>query len=120
MSGPFIPARAGQPIDVLEQGIAGGGWDALEEMFKPHLGGAPLQPDDDLARFMWGLYSTAQGKAMFEWMMDISLRQPLRVSSSSIEETALRAAMKQGINGFADAVLSAIAHGDKLVNKTKT
>ena len=49
MSGPFLPARAGQPFDMLEQSVAGGGWEALEELMKPHLNGAPLQPDEDVA-----------------------------------------------------------------------
>src|SRR3546814_16093214 len=83
MSGPFIPARAGQPFDLLEKGAAGGGWDGLEEIFKPVLQDAPLQPGDDIARFLWGLANTPQGRAMFEWMMDISIRQPFRGSEAS-------------------------------------
>lgn len=120
MSGPFLPARAGQPIDMLEAGAAGGGWEALEELMKPHLNGAPLQPEESVAEFMWGMYHTGQGRAMFEWMMDISIRQPLRVTGTTIEQTALQAAAKQGINGFAEAILAAIAHGEKVNEKRKT
>ncbi|CDZ67637.1 Hypothetical protein NGAL_HAMBI2605_59180 [Neorhizobium galegae bv. orientalis] len=119
MSGPFISARAAQPLDLLEQGAAGGGWEALQELFKPQLQTAELQPADDVSKFMWGLYNTPEGRAIFEWMMDISIRQPLRVTAGSIEHTALNAATRQGINGFAEVVLKAIAHGQKLVNDAK-
>jgi hypothetical protein len=120
MSGPFLPARAGQPLDILEQGAAGGGWEALEALMKPHLNDAPLQPEESVAEFMWGMYNTPQGRAMFEWMMDISIRQPLRVTGTTIEQTALLSAGKQGINGFAESILKAIAHGEQLVAKRKT
>jgi hypothetical protein len=119
MSGPFIPARAAQPFDLLENGAAGGGWGALEDMFKPVLQEQPLQPGDEVAKFMWGLANTPEGRAMFEWMMDISIRQPLRVTGDTLEQTALNAATRQGINGFAEAVLAAIAHGEKQVREAR-
>ncbi len=119
MSGPFVPARAAQPFDLLEKSAAGGGWEGLEEIFKPILQEAPLQPGDDVARFMWGLANTPEGRAMFEWMMDISLRQPFRAVGQTIEQTALAAATRQGINGFAEAVLAAIAHGEKQVREAR-
>ena len=120
MSGPFVPSRAGQPLDLLEQGVAGGGWEGLEKLFAPHLQTKALQPDDDVARWMWGFYCTPQGRAMIEWMMDISIRQPLRITGATIEETAMLCATRQGINGFAEAVLAAIAHGEKLIREGKT
>lgn len=119
MSGPFLPARAGQPLDMLEAGVAGGGWEALEALMKPHLNGAPLQPDEDVAEFMFALYQTPPGRAMFEWMMDITIRQPLRVTGQTIEQTALLSAGKQGINGVAESILKAIAHGEQLVAKRR-
>jgi hypothetical protein len=119
MSGPFIPARAAQPIDLLQQGVAGNGWDGVEEVFKPFLKTADLEPSEDVAKFMAGLYKTAPGRAMFEYFMDISLRQPLRVTGATIEQTALLAAARQGINGFAEAILHAIAHGEQLISQSK-
>lgn len=119
MTGPFVPGRAAQPLDLLNDGVAGGGWEALEKLFEPHLSGQPLQPADDVAKVMWGFYNTPQGRAMFEWMFDISLRQPLRVTGRTLEETALLSATRQGINGFAEAVLAALAHGESLVRQSK-
>lgn len=119
MSGPFIPSRAGQPFDLLEQGAAGNGWEGVEEIFKPFLQTGALQPADEVAKFMAALRHTPQGLAMFEWMMDISVRQPLRIVGDTIEQTALNASVRQGINGYAEAVLNAIAHGEKLLTQAK-
>lgn len=122
MSGPFLPARAAQPLDLLEQSYTGGaGWDDLDlDALRAALpDNAPLKPSDEIARFMFGLYSTAEGRRMFEWLMDITIRQPLRATGPTIEETALRTATRQGINGVAEAVLAAIALGESLINKPR-
>lgn len=119
MTGPFVPGRAAQPVDLLNDGLAGDGWGGINKLFAPHLQEQPLQPADDVAKVMWGFYNTPQGRAMFEWMFDISLRQPLRVTGRTLEETALLSATRQGINGFAEAVLAAIAHGESLVRQSK-
>jgi hypothetical protein len=115
MSGPFIPGRAAQPLDLLEAGVAGGGWESLEAMFKPHLQRAPLQPADDVARALYVMYALGgEGRAVIEWLMDITIRAPFRVTGSTIEETALHAAGRQCINGVGEAVLTAIAHGETI------
>lgn len=120
MSGPFIPARAAQPMDLLEQLTeSNGGWEELEELFRPQLQDAPLQPRDGVAKFMYGLYGTPEGRAMFEWMMDITLRMPLRSTGQTFEQTALNTATRQGINGVGEAILAAIAHGEKLLSKSQ-
>ncbi|UYZ06173.1 hypothetical protein CFBP5507_07840 [Agrobacterium salinitolerans] len=119
MSGPFLPERAAQPLDLFEQMVEGGsGWEELESLFRPHLQAAPLQPQESVARFMYGLYHTQQGRAMFEWLMDITLRMPLRATGQTIEQTALNTATRQGINGVGEAMLAAIKHGESLVEKS--
>jgi hypothetical protein len=119
MAGPFLPAREAQPLDLLEQGAAGNGWDGLEELFKPHLHNSELQPSDNVAQFLYLLSREPKGRQVIEWLMDITIRQPLRITGRSIEETALLATGKQGINGVGEAVLAAIAHGEKLTNQPK-
>ena len=52
--------------------------------------------------------------------MDITLRQPLRSTGRTFEETALMTATRQGINGVGEAVLKAIARGEELVREQKT
>lgn len=120
MAGPFIPSREARPMDLLEQ-ISGSsdGWEGLEALFKPQLQDAPLQPGEDVAQFMYGLYQTAQGRAVFEWIMDITLRMPLRATGQTFEQTALNTATLQGIHGVGEAVLAAISHGEKLINRNR-
>ncbi|MCT7662331.1 hypothetical protein [Shinella kummerowiae] len=119
MSGPFLPARSASPIDLLVDNAASGGWEELDLMMKRPEQKVPLQPDAAVAEFMYGLYCTPQGRQMFEWMMDISIRQPLRATGRTFEETALLTATRQGVNGMAEAVLAAIQHGEELVRERK-
>ena len=74
-------------------------------------------PQDQVARYMAGIARSKEGREMFEWMMDISKRRPFRVVGQTIEETALLAANRQGIEGFADAILAAIAHGQTILKR---
>lgn len=119
MSGPFIPPRAGQPLDMLLETHGQGGWEELDALLNPALPAAELEPSDEIAKFLYGLSTTPQGRAIVEWLMDITLRQPLRVTGRSLEETALNAALRQGINGVGEVVLKAIAKGEQLVIETR-
>lgn len=117
MSGPFLPARSASPIDLLAESALSGGWPELEAIVKARPEATPLQPNDETARFMYGLFGTAEGRRMFEWMMDISIRQPLRATGRTFEETALLTATRQGVNGMAEVILAAIKHGEQLVHQ---
>lgn len=121
MSGPFIAGRNAQPLDLmLEQGLAGDGWAGLanlEEMVPSTKG--VLQPDDEVSRFMWGLYNTVEGRKMFEWWMDVTMRIPLRITGKTIEETALLATARQALHGAGETVLAAIAAGKMSVEEKR-
>jgi len=121
MSGPFIPQRAGQPLDLLEQGAAGDGWDGLNALLNhPHTQAAPLQPADNVAHALWLMYSLGgEGRAVLEWLMDITIRLPYRATGNTIEQTALQATMRQGINGVGEAVLNAIDLGRQIAEKSE-
>ncbi|MCZ4073549.1 hypothetical protein [Agrobacterium sp. LMR679] len=107
-------------MDLLERLTDDGdGWEGLEALFRPQLQDAPLQPREGVAKFMYGLYHTPEGRAMFEWMMDITLRMPLRSTGQTFEQTALNTATRQGINGVGEAILAAIGHGEKLLSKSQ-
>ncbi|PZU23923.1 MAG: hypothetical protein DI589_06610 [Shinella sp.] len=121
MTGPFIPSRVAQPLDILEQGVTGNGWEGLEEIFRPHIKEAPLQPSDAVAKSIWMLWQYGgESRQVLEWLMDITLRMPYRATGRTIEETALMAANRQGINGVGEAVLAALAHGRSLMEKSET
>lgn len=117
MSGPAFAPRQAQPLDAMLARAGGEGWSGLEDLFRPHVASQPMQPSDAVARNLASLAATKGGREIIEWLMDITLRVPLRVTGTSLEETALRAAQRQGINGVAEAVLAAIAHGQKLTER---
>lgn len=121
MAGPFISSRAAQPLDLLEQGVTGNGWEGLDDLFRPHLKDAPLQPSDAVAKSLWLMWQLGgESRQVLEWLMDITLRMPYRATGRTIEETALLAASRQGINGVGEAVLAALAHGRGLMEKSET
>lgn len=115
MSGPFVAARAGQPLDLLEQSVAGGGWESLNEMFAPVIG-AELQPSDRVAKFLYALHQHGDGRELVEWLMDITLRLPWRVTGKTLEETAILATNRQAIAGLGEVILKAIAKGNELAD----
>ncbi|MBO6893400.1 MAG: hypothetical protein JJ866_15765 [Roseibium sp.] len=117
MSGPKFGLREAQTHDHLLDSKQP--WDELDSFFEPYLADRPLQPSDRVAKNLATFAKTAGGREILEWIMDITLRAPLRVTGSSLEETALRAATKQGINGPAEAILNAIEHGETLLNQGK-
>lgn len=118
MTGPFIASRDALPMDLLEASAIGDGWggmDAIEQRLgvKP----ADMLPDDELAKFIYGLSRTPQGRAMFEYLFDVTVRLPYRPVGASLEETALAAAVRQGVNAIPELMLQAVAKGAELAHK---
>lgn len=114
-SAQFAPARDAQPLDALIQQSETDGWGGLDKLFKPQIQAQELQPNDLVAKNLARFVANERGREIIEWILDISIRQPYRVTGHSLEETALHAAKRQGINGLAEAILSAVAHGNKLI-----
>lgn len=79
-----------------------------------------LNPHDHLSEFIYGLSKTPEGMMMIEWMMDLSLRAPYRVMGKTIEETALNAAKREGLNLFGETILAAIAKGEQSLKARKS
>ncbi|MBB3385991.1 MULTISPECIES: hypothetical protein [unclassified Rhizobium] len=119
MSEPFVAERFAQPLDLLEKGLAGDGWPGLEGLVPPTQL-AELAPKDPVAMFLYGMTLQAGGREVIEWLMDITVRQPLRCTASTIENTALMTATRQGINGVGEAVLKAIAKGRELAEQPRS
>lgn len=111
-----IANRTAKPLDLLQQGVAGDGWDGLEALLLPKPMKAAFEPSDDLAKFLYALSRTHEGGQLIEYLMDITVRMPLRITGATIEETALRAATLQGIHGVGEVILTTLAKGEKLVN----
>jgi len=119
MSGPFIAERFAQPLDLLEKGPAGNGWEGLDKMFAP-VEQAELAPKDEVAKFLYAMRITPGGREVIEWLMDITIRQPLRSTGQTFEQTALMTATRQGINGVGEVILKAIARGQELAERPKS
>lgn len=118
MSRPVFSDRDALPFnDLLESKQP---WEDLDKLFKPSLAEAPLQPSDDVAINLALFAQSAKGRLILEWIMDITLRAPLRACGSTFEETALKTAQRQGINGVAEAILNAINHGEALLEQRKS
>lgn len=76
---------------------------------------ALLAPKDDIAEFAYALGKTPQGRALFEWFMDMTIRLPYRATGASLEQTALLAARREGLNLAGELILAAIARGERSV-----
>lgn len=92
------------------------GWGAFEQL--ENLGVAPpndgYRPDDQVARIAYSLTLNPLTQQFLDWLMDITLRAPLRVPDAGVEQVALAYAKRAGINGVGEAILAAVEMGRKL------
>lgn len=108
--------RVAQPADLMQAQISPDAISAaLEGLFPADQLQAFLAPEDEIATFAYGLWSTAEGRKLIEWLLDMTIRAPYRVMGKSVEETALWAAKREGINLPAEMLLAAISKGEKIV-----
>lgn len=121
MSGPVFAKRDAQPLDQLLAQLPGGeghkGLDQLIAMIGTPAAPSTFQPSDTVAKFLALMLRQGDGRQVIEWLMDISLRLPYRPTGATIEETALRAARREGINALAEQILAAVQHGQLLLNQ---
>lgn len=115
--GPQFGPRQAQPLDMMVKQAGGGGFSGLEKLMNPVIEPGELQPADEVARTLAKLLLYPGGREVIEWMCDISVRQPFKSHGVSLEEVALRAKQKEGIDGLMTAILAAIAHGQKLLDQ---
>lgn len=117
MSGPVFGSREAQPLDHLLE--SADPWADIEQMFKPHLVDKPLQPSDQVAKNLAQMARHQSGREILEYLMDITVRQPLRITGKDFQETALLSATRQGINGVGEVILNAIKQGEDLLQQGK-
>jgi len=85
--------------------------DALKGLFPEDQVNGFMTPKEDLAEFLFLLCDRADGREVFDWLMDITIRAPYRVQGKSIEETALWAARREGMALVGELILAALARG---------
>lgn len=108
--------REAMPLDLMRGNVQ-------EDMLTEALNGlfpgdqlqALLNPVNELDQFIYNLSRTAQGREFFEWIFDMSLRAPYQVAGATIEQTALNAARREGLNIPAEMILAAISRGEQSV-----
>lgn len=117
MSGPQFGKRLAQPLDMMLDQVAGPGFVGIDKLMEPVIPRDRLQAPDDVARTLAKLLNYPGGRAVFEWLMDISLRQHFTTQASSFEAVALQVKQKEGIDGFAAVILAEIVRGQKLLEE---
>lgn len=100
--------------EMLENGWAG--FEQLEKLTdrEPKDG---FRPTEKVARLLHALTLNADTAEIIEWLMDITVRAPLRLPDGGLEQVALAYATRRGINGVGEAVLAAIEMGRELKEK---
>ncbi|MEO1110103.1 MAG: hypothetical protein AAFX90_19490 [Pseudomonadota bacterium] len=115
--GPQFGPRQAQPLDLMLKQAGGSGFAGIEKLMNLVIQPDKLQPADEVAKTLAKLVAYPGGREVIEWILDISVRQRFQAQGQSIEEVALRAKQKEGIDGLAAAILAAIAHGQKLLEE---
>jgi hypothetical protein len=117
MNQPLIGTRReAMPLDLMRANVQEDVLsDALKGLFDADQVGKFFHPPNALDEFIYGLSRTAQGREFFEWILDGTLRAPYRPIGKDLQETALNAAMRQGLNIPADMILAAISRGEQAI-----
>lgn len=108
--------RDAMPLDLMRANTQESMLDGmLADLFSPEqIEGIKGKPSG-LDQFIYGLSRTAQGREFFEWILDFTLRAPLRFKAPTLEETALNAARREGMNFPAEMILAAISRGEQSI-----
>ncbi|TYC51626.1 hypothetical protein FMN50_20310 [Rhodobacterales bacterium] len=115
--GPQFGKRLSQPLDMMLDQVAGPGFVGIDKLMEPVVPRERLQAPDEVAKTLAKLLLYPGGRAVLEWMMDISLRQHFTSQGQSLEAVALHAKQKEGIDGFAAVILAEIVRGQQLLEK---
>lgn len=117
MSGPQFGPRQALPLDLMLKQVGGDGFSGLDQLILPGSRQSALTPKDEVCKSLVALCNHGGGRAVIEWLMDITIRQDMGTGGKSFEEMALVAKQKQTLDMVAKAILAAIDHGEKLTEK---
>lgn len=121
MSDPMMPRRAAMPLEDMLAGTH----DVLDiekliEKMAPAQVGHSFRPSEDLMKVIYLLFGTAEGKQIFEWLMDLTLRAPYpHIDGSGFEQAAIAAAKHQARAGIGEVILEAVANGKRLLEQAQ-
>lgn len=108
--------REAMPLDLMRSNVQEGLLtDALGGIFPADQVQKLFKPPNALDEFIYALSRTAQGREFIEWILDGTLRAPYQPMGKDLQETALNAAMRQGLNIPAEMILAAISRGEQAI-----
>lgn len=114
MNGPVDFGRQLQAVDRLISSPPS--WDDLLKEFTPAAVPDTFDPGDDMKKLLAGLYNTAEGRRIIEWLADLTFRAPYPHTGASLEAAALAAAKHEARAAVGRSILKAIADGNQLLN----
>lgn len=121
MNQPLIGTRReAMPLDLMQATVQEDVLsDALKGLFEPDQVAKFFHPPNALDEFIFALSRTAGGRDFFEWLLDNTLRAPYRITGATLEQTALNAARREGLNIPAEMILAAISRGEQSIAARK-
>lgn len=116
MSNPLFGTRDALPLDLMRAGVDETSIeDVMRGLFPEGQVRGILSPPDEVAEIAYALAQSVQGRQFIEWILDSTVRQPYRPTGATLEQTALNAAMREGLNIPAEMILAAINRGEKSI-----
>jgi hypothetical protein len=94
-------------------------WRLLEEEFKPAAVADSFRPQDAVLTALAQFSQTEGGRAVMDWLHDMTDRAPYPQAIGSIEQVALAAAKHQGRAGIGLVLANAVAEGKRLLDQRK-
>ncbi|MER2536882.1 MAG: hypothetical protein ABTQ31_17150 [Rhizobiaceae bacterium] len=117
MSGPVPFPRRMQALDQML--AASPSWDDLEKAFKPAGVADHFEPDDQIKKWLAAFFQTEPGRALFEWIADLTVRAPYPHVGNSRDSAWLAAKAHEARAAVGLAILRGIADGEKLLSPPK-
>lgn len=120
MSGPanINPRQTAMgSLDELMNRLGTRGWDDLENPATPVPPGRGFEPEEKIKRYLASSYETELGRALVDWLLDLTCRAPYPFTHPTAEILAFSAARHQGRALIGEAIVKAVAEGRALNSK---
>jgi hypothetical protein len=114
VSGPYPFARQMQSIDQLL--AAQPDWGMLDKLMPQTASADGFRPDDTVQRFLGAMAGEPAGRAVLEWIADMTVRAGPGDGGASFEARALAHAAHQARFDVGRAIFRAVADGVELIN----
>lgn len=114
-TGPVEFARQVQSVEQFLRDAPS--WASLDKAVRPAAVPDHFDPGDFMKQQLAALYETADGRAIIDWLFDLTLRAPFPHVGSTRDSAWLAAAKHEARVAVGQAVARAIVDGRKLFNQ---